>query len=108
MRTQFMTRTMSFIALSSFTAFSLAFAQDSQDQPAPPPPDAQQQQSPAPNGGWRRASDPAPGQPDQVAQQPTFRRGPIMPLTRTIRSRASVPIRTARPTRRPCSPSRRS
>jgi hypothetical protein len=65
-----MTRTISFIALSSLTAFSLAFAQDSQDQPAPPP-DAQQQQSPAPtpDGGWRRASDPAP---DQVPQQPTF------------------------------------
>jgi len=71
-----MTRTMSIIALSSLTAFSLAFAQDSQDQAAPPPPDTQQQQNPAagPDGGWRRATDPPP--PDQVPQQPTFSNRP--------------------------------
>jgi hypothetical protein len=69
-----MTRTIGFIALSSFAAFSLAFAQDSQDQ-QPAPPDAQQQQSTAPDAGWRRATDPAPAQaaaPDQVPQPPTF------------------------------------
>jgi hypothetical protein len=75
MRTHQMTRTISFFALSSLTAFSLALAQDAQDQQPAPPPEAQQQQSPvpAPDGGWRRATDPAP---DQVAQQPTFSNRP--------------------------------
>jgi hypothetical protein len=74
-----MTRTIGFIALSSFAALSLALAQDSQDQQPAPPPDAQQQQSTAPDAGWRRATDPAPVQaaaPDQVPQQPTFANRP--------------------------------
>lgn len=61
-----------FLAVTSLAAYGLAFAQDPQDQPPPPPAD-QTQQAPAPNPGWRRATDPPPDQtqatpPDQTSQ----------------------------------------
>jgi len=73
------------IAVTTLAACSLAFAQDPQDPPPAPPPDqaqAQQQipappppsdqQIPAPNGSWRRASDP----PQAPPAQPTFSQRP--------------------------------
>ncbi len=72
-----------YIAVTSLAACGLEFAQDPQDQPAPPdqaqaqqqipaPPPPSDQQMPAPNGGWRRASDP----PQAPPAQPTFSQRP--------------------------------
>jgi len=77
-----------YLAVTSLAACSLVFAQDPQDAPAPPPPDQGQeqvpvpapppppsdQQMPAPNGGWRRASDPpqAPQAPPTFSQRPNY------------------------------------
>jgi len=76
-----------YIAVTSLAACSLAFAQDPQDAPAPPPdqahaqqqisapPPPSDQQMPAPNGAWRRASDP-PQAGDTQAAPPTFAQRP--------------------------------
>jgi hypothetical protein len=72
-----------YIAVTSLAACGLAFAQDPQDSPAPPdqaqaqqqipvPPPPSDQQMPAPNGNWRRASDP----PQAPPAQPTFAQRP--------------------------------
>ena len=67
------------IAVTSLAACGLALAQDAQDQagapdqaqqeePAPPPPG--DQPNPAPNGGWRRATDPPPA--PTLSQRPNY------------------------------------
>ena len=81
MTTQMIRSATCFLAVTSLATWSLAFAQDPQDQPPPPPSDQAQQQNPAPNPGWRRATDPAPDAQAQAPQptppaQPTFSQRP--------------------------------
>jgi len=90
-----------FIAVTSLAACSLALAQDqpatpdppappdqaAQEAPAPPPPPSDQP-NPAPNGGWRRASDPAPAQdvqpaPPTFSQRPNYAQYPSYPAPGT-------------------------